>query len=73
MPPPPMTRSVLFIGAVDQIPPGMLNRVKVTEHLRMIWPSTPAGDKGASQDGERGFHYAARPGLAQPHGHGLHR
>lgn len=42
--------SVLFIGSVDQIPPGMLNRVKVTEHLRMIWPSTPtAGDKGASQ------------------------
>lgn len=39
--------SVLFIGAVDQIPPGLLNRVKVSEHLRMIWPSTPApGDKG---------------------------
>jgi hypothetical protein len=33
--------SVLFIGAVDQIPAGLLNRVKVSEHLRMIWPSTP--------------------------------
>lgn len=33
--------SVLFIGAVDQIPAGLLSRVKVSEHLRMIWPSTP--------------------------------
>ena len=35
--------SVLFIGAVDQIPSGFLNHVKVSEHLRMIWPSTPYG------------------------------
>jgi hypothetical protein len=47
--------SVLFVGAVDQIPPGMLNRVKVTEHLRMIWPSTPAVDKGASQTASADF------------------
>ena len=47
--------SVLFIGAVDQIPPGMLNRVRVTEHLRMIWPSTPVADKGASQTASADF------------------
>ncbi|MEE1656140.1 cellulose biosynthesis cyclic di-GMP-binding regulatory protein BcsB [Microvirga sp. CF3062] len=48
--------SVLFIGAVDQIPPGMLNRVRVTEHLRMMWPSTPvAGDKGAPQTASADF------------------
>jgi hypothetical protein len=42
--------SVLFIGAVDQIPAGLLNRVKVSEHLRMIWPSTPtAGDRPGQQ------------------------
>jgi hypothetical protein len=42
--------SVLFIGAVDQIPAGLLNRVKVSEHLRMIWPSTPtAGDRSGPQ------------------------
>lgn len=42
--------SVLFIGAVDQVPAGLLNRVKVSEHLRMIWPSTPAaGDRSAPQ------------------------
>jgi len=48
--------SVLFIGAVDQIPPGMLNRVKVTEHLRMIWPSTPVADnKGGAQTASAEF------------------
>nr|WP_246408252.1 cellulose biosynthesis cyclic di-GMP-binding regulatory protein BcsB [Microvirga lupini] len=48
--------SVLFIGAVDQIPAGMLNRVRVTEHLRMIWPSTPVTDnKGASQTASADF------------------
>jgi hypothetical protein len=48
--------SVLFIGAVDQIPPGMLNRVRVTEHLRMIWPSTPVADnKGAPQTASADF------------------
>nr|WP_246529194.1 cellulose biosynthesis cyclic di-GMP-binding regulatory protein BcsB [Microvirga zambiensis] len=41
--------SVLFIGAVDQIPSGLLNRVKVSEHLRMIWPSTPTGDRAGPQ------------------------
>lgn len=33
--------SVLFIGAVEQIPTGFLNRVRVSEHLRMVWPATP--------------------------------
>lgn len=48
--------SVLFIGAVDQIPPGMLNRVRVTEHLRMIWPSTPVADnKGGAQTASADF------------------
>ena len=41
--------SVLFIGAVDQIPAGLLNRVKVSEHLRMIWPSTPTTGGTSSQ------------------------
>ena len=41
--------SVLFIGAVDQIPSGFLNHVKVSEHLRMIWPSTPTGDRAGPQ------------------------
>nr|WP_246742419.1 cellulose biosynthesis cyclic di-GMP-binding regulatory protein BcsB [Microvirga splendida] len=50
------TESVLFIGAVDQIPPGMLSRVRVTEHLRMLWPSTPvAGSKGAAQTASADF------------------
>ncbi|WP_114943115.1 cellulose biosynthesis cyclic di-GMP-binding regulatory protein BcsB [Microvirga calopogonii] len=48
--------SVLFIGAVDQIPPGLLNRVKVSEHLRMIWPSTPtAGDRPGQQAASTDF------------------
>ncbi|MDF2687168.1 MAG: hypothetical protein K0Q80_133 [Microvirga sp.] len=48
--------SVLFIGAVDQIPPGMLNRVRVTEHLRMMWPSTPvAGNKASPQTASADF------------------
>ena len=48
--------AVLFIGAVDQIPPGMLNRVRVTEHLRMMWPSTPvAGNKGGAQTASADF------------------
>ncbi len=33
--------SVVFIGAVEQIPTGLLNRVRVSEHLRMVWPATP--------------------------------
>lgn len=33
--------AVLFIGAVDQVPAALLNRVRVSEHLRMIWPATP--------------------------------
>ncbi|UVF19392.1 cellulose biosynthesis cyclic di-GMP-binding regulatory protein BcsB [Microvirga terrae] len=48
--------SVLFIGAVDQIPAGLLNRVKVSEHLRMIWPSTPAvGEKAGQQTASPDF------------------
>ena len=48
--------SVLFIGAVDQIPPGMLNRVRVTEHLRMMWPSTPVADnRGGAQTASADF------------------
>jgi hypothetical protein len=47
--------SVLFIGAVDQIPPGMLSRVRVTEHLRMMWPSTPVAGKGAPQTASADF------------------
>lgn len=42
--------AVLFIGAVDQIPSGLLGRVRVSEHLRMIWPATPPQAGNASQD-----------------------
>jgi hypothetical protein len=35
-------RSVIFIGAIDHLPAGLLARVKVSENLRMIWQSTPA-------------------------------
>lgn len=41
--------SVLFIGAVDQIPHGFLNRVRVSEHLRMVWPATPLQTLDSSQ------------------------
>nr|WP_279306552.1 cellulose biosynthesis cyclic di-GMP-binding regulatory protein BcsB [Microvirga solisilvae] len=41
--------SVLFIGAVEQIPPGFLNRVRVSEHLRMVWPATPLQPANPSQ------------------------
>ncbi|MCG7393167.1 cellulose biosynthesis cyclic di-GMP-binding regulatory protein BcsB [Microvirga sp. ACRRW] len=41
--------SVLFIGAVDQIPAGLLNRVRVSEHLRMVWPATPLQSEASSQ------------------------
>ncbi|MXQ13053.1 cellulose biosynthesis cyclic di-GMP-binding regulatory protein BcsB [Microvirga makkahensis] len=33
--------SVVFIGAVEQIPSGLLSRVRVSEHLRLVWPATP--------------------------------
>src|SRR5690606_29532760 len=33
--------SVVFIGAVEQIPSGLLSRVRVAEHLRLVWPATP--------------------------------
>lgn len=35
-------RSVVFIGAIDHLPQGLLSRVNVSENLRMIWQSTPA-------------------------------
>ncbi|EIM27124.1 cellulose biosynthesis cyclic di-GMP-binding regulatory protein BcsB [Microvirga lotononidis] len=55
--------SVLFIGAVDQIPAGLLNRVKVSEHLRMIWPSTPtAGDRTGPQAANTDFSLPAPQG-----------
>ena len=41
--------SVLFIGAVEQIPSGFLNRVRVSEHLRMVWPATPLQAANPSQ------------------------
>lgn len=42
--------SVLFVGAVEQIPQGLLNNVRVSEHLRMVWPSTPLhGDRNGQQ------------------------
>jgi cellulose synthase operon protein B len=45
-------RSVLFVGAVDQLPPRILSRVNVTENLRVTWPSTPGktGQQVASAD-----------------------
>ena len=41
--------SVIFIGAVEQIPPGLLNRVRVSEHLRLVWPATPHQSEASSQ------------------------
>lgn len=35
-------QTVVFIGAIDQLPQGLLGRVRVSDHLRMIWQSTPA-------------------------------
>ncbi|WP_414472229.1 cellulose biosynthesis cyclic di-GMP-binding regulatory protein BcsB [Microvirga sp. M2] len=40
--------SVVFIGAVEQIPAGLLNRVRVSEHLRLVWPATPLQADAAS-------------------------
>lgn len=34
-------QSVIFIGTIDQLPPGLLGRVKVSDNLRTIWQSTP--------------------------------
>ncbi len=34
--------STVFIGAIDQLPSGMLQRVGVSERTRAIWQSTPA-------------------------------
>ena len=41
--------SVLFIGAVEQIPSGILSRTRVSEHLRMIWPATPLQHDASAQ------------------------
>ncbi|WP_134499413.1 cellulose biosynthesis cyclic di-GMP-binding regulatory protein BcsB [Microvirga pakistanensis] len=41
--------SVIFIGAVEQIPPGLLGRVRVSEHLRLVWPATPFQSDASSQ------------------------
>jgi len=43
--------SVVFIGAVEQIPAGLLSRVRVSEHLRLIWPATPLQTEAASYQG----------------------
>jgi cellulose synthase operon protein B len=34
-------QSVIFIGAIDQLPAGLLERVNVSENLRTIWQSSP--------------------------------
>jgi hypothetical protein len=38
-------QSVIFVGAIDQLPAGLLGRVKVSSNLRMIWQSTPAPNR----------------------------
>jgi len=54
--------AVLFIGAVDQIPSGLLNRVRVSEHLRMIWPATPPqGEKPSQEVASADFSMNVRP------------
>ncbi|WP_165820124.1 cellulose biosynthesis cyclic di-GMP-binding regulatory protein BcsB [Microvirga sp. KLBC 81] len=53
--------SVLFIGAVDQIPSGLLNRVRVSEHLRMIWPATPLQTESSQQVANAGFTMFVKP------------
>ncbi|HZH53097.1 MAG TPA: cellulose biosynthesis cyclic di-GMP-binding regulatory protein BcsB [Microvirga sp.] len=40
-------RSVIFVGAIDQLPQGLLARVNVSDNLRMIWQSTPAPSRSA--------------------------
>lgn len=40
-------RSVIFVGAIDQLPADLLSRVNVSENLRMIWQSTPAPNRPA--------------------------
>lgn len=53
--------SVLFIGAVDQIPQGLLNRVRVSERLRMLWPATPLqADQASSQVANADFSMPAK-------------
>jgi hypothetical protein len=48
-------QSVLFLGAVDQIPSGMLARVKVSENLRSIWPVVTQQNQQTSQAGTGDF------------------
>jgi hypothetical protein len=54
--------SVLFVGAVEQIPQGLLSNVRVSEHLRMVWPSTPMqGDRNGQQVANAEFTMPAKP------------
>ncbi|MBF9235202.1 cellulose biosynthesis cyclic di-GMP-binding regulatory protein BcsB [Microvirga alba] len=40
-------QSIIFVGAVDQLPVGMLARVNLSENLRTLWQSTPAPSRFA--------------------------
>jgi cellulose synthase operon protein B len=53
--------SVLFIGAVEQIPSGFLNRVRVSEHLRMVWPATPLQTNPSQQVASTDFTMTVKP------------
>lgn len=54
--------SVLFVGAVEQIPQGLLSNVRVSEHLRMVWPSTPfQGTRNGPQVANAEFSMPAKP------------
>jgi cellulose synthase operon protein B len=41
-------QSVIFIGAIDQLPAGLLGRVNVSENLRTIWQSSPPPSRSDS-------------------------
>lgn len=57
--------SVLFVGAVEQIPQGLLTNVRVSEHLRMLWPSTPLqNERNGQQVANAEFTMPARPASA---------
>jgi hypothetical protein len=56
--------SVLHIGAVDQLPPGLLGRVNVSDNLRSVWQSSPSPNWSYSA-GSRS-ETAARPSTKTP-------
>ncbi|MGO4388983.1 cellulose biosynthesis cyclic di-GMP-binding regulatory protein BcsB [Microvirga sp. 2YAF29] len=59
--------SVLFVGAVEQIPQGLLSNVRVSEHLRMLWPSTPLqSERSGQQVANAEFTMPARPASSGP-------